>query len=266
MKKIESIIFDMDGVIWKDQKPLGDLKWVFEQLQKHKIKYAFATNNSTKTPDAYQKKLKTLGIPTNSDQIITSATTLVKIMLEKYPDGGPVFIIGEEGLRLPLLDSGFHPSEEDILAVVGGLDRKINYAKLKQAILFLQKDVDFYYTNSDTTFPTPDGKIPGAGSLLRALEVGSGKKAILAGKPKSEMFEYAISYLETSPQSTLVVGDRLDTDILGGLNAGCLTALVLTGISTLDDIKKNEYTPHLLFTDLTELILFLGKNNWKIEV
>lgn len=264
MNKIKSMIFDMDGVLWRDQTPIGDLGKIFQNLQYHNIKYAFATNNSTKSPTEYQNKLHRFGINVKEEQIITSATTLINLLKERFPDGGHVYILGENGLREALLKYGFHHSDRNVLAVVGGLDRQINYEKLKIATLLLQQEVDFYYTNADTTFPTPDGIIPGAGSILRALEVGSGRNAILAGKPKPKMFEIAMRKINASGESTLVIGDRLDTDILGGLEAKCLTAMVLTGISTLEDLKNSTYQPHLIFENLTDLVDYLIHNNWKI--
>jgi 4-nitrophenyl phosphatase len=265
MKKIKSLIFDMDGVLWKDENPLVDLEHVFKTINDHKINYAFATNNSTKTPEEYHQKLLKLGIPNDPDQIITSSIVVLAQMLKKFPDGGPVFILGENGLVEPLLQAGFYHNEESVLAVVGGMDRQVNYDKFKKAILFLQKDVEFFFTNSDTTFPTPQGKIPGAGSILRTLEVGSGRNAIIAGKPKPAMFEKALEILNSSPENTLVIGDRLETDILGGLNAQCLTALVLSGISKKSEIDEKNIHPHLINNNIEELVEFLEKNMWTIN-
>ncbi len=254
----------MDGVLWRDQTPIGDLGEIFRLLQFHKIKYAFATNNSTKSPSDYQDTLRRFGISSKEDQVITSATTLAKMLKEKFPNGGPVHIIGENGLREALQKNGFHHRDQDVFAVVGGLDRQINYEKLKLATLLLRQEVDFYYTNADTTFPTPEGIIPGAGSILRALEVGSGRNAILAGKPKPKMFEIAMKIINASAESTLVIGDRLDTDILGGLEAKCITALVLTGISTSEDLINLAYKPHFVFENLSDLVDYFNMNNWEI--
>lgn len=266
MNKIKSLIFDMDGVLWRDQTPIGDLGKIFRLLQHHNIKFAFATNNSTKSPSEYKDKLNRFGISAKEEQIITSATTLAKMVKEKFPDGGPVHILGENGLREALQQNGFHHLDQNVLAVVGGLDRQITYEKLKVATLLLQQNVDFFYTNADTTFPTPDGIIPGAGSILRALEVGSGRNAIIAGKPKPKMFEIAMKIINASAESTLVIGDRLDTDILGGLEAKCLTALVLTGISTQEDLDVSAYKPHFVFENLTDLVDNLIMNNWEVEL
>jgi 4-nitrophenyl phosphatase len=265
MRKIKSLIFDMDGVLWHDQVPLGDLGRIFQKLQINDINYAFATNNSTKSPSEYQEKLSKFGIPSQQELIITSATTLARMLKDKFPQGGPVYIIGENGLREALLENDFYHSDKNVIAFVGGYDRKVNYEKLKNALLVLHQDIDFFYTNTDSTFPSPEGIIPGAGSILRALEAGSGKHAKLAGKPKPTMFEYAMKVINAAPESTLVIGDRLDTDILGGLEANCLTALVLTGISNQEDLDSATYKPHLVFDNLTLLINSLIQADWRIN-
>lgn len=265
MQTIKSLIFDMDGVLWKDDTPLGDMQMIFHQLQSQNIQYTFATNNSTKSAVDYQIKLNKFGIPSKKEQIITSAITLAKMLVDKFPEGGPVHILGETGLREALLENGFHHQDHNVLAFVGGLDTQITYEKLKNATLLLAQNTAFYYTNSDTNFPAPEGNIPGAGSILRALEAGSGRQAIVAGKPKPTMFEYAMQAINAAPESTLVIGDRLDTDILGGLQAKCLTALVLTGISTQEDLDRSTYKPHLVFDNLSKLLDFLIRSDWKIK-
>ncbi len=265
MKKIESLIFDMDGVLWKDEKPLVNLGQLFEMVNNHQINYAFATNNSTKTIEEYNEKLNNLGIPCSQDQIITSSTTLLSLLIKKFPSRGPVFIIGENGLLTPILKAGFHLDSKNAIAVIGGLDRKISYEKFKTAILLLQKEVDFYFTNADNTFPTPDGIVPGAGSILKALEVGSGRTAIVAGKPKATMFEFAMEYLGTSPDNTMVIGDRLDTDILGGINAKCPTALVLSGISRIEDTNRLDIHPNLIHNNIHDLITYLEQEEWMLN-
>ncbi|HSM23712.1 MAG TPA: HAD-IIA family hydrolase [Anaerolineaceae bacterium] len=265
MKKIKSLIFDMDGVLWQDDKPLGNLQQIFQEIRKDNIRYAFATNNSTRTPAEYYEKLIKLGIPSSPDLIMTSALALVKMMLQKFPKGGPVFIFGENGLIKALNAAGFYHQEQQVLAVVGGLDRQINYEIFKKVILLLQQNIDFYFTNIDTTFPTPLGKVPGAGSILKAIEVASGKKAITAGKPEPMMYNLAISSLNSKPETTLVIGDRLDTDILGGIHSNCPTALVLTGISKKEDIIEVGIEPDYIFEDMTDLVLFFSKRRWMME-
>jgi len=254
----------MDGVLWQDQTPIGNLKELFKILNVDNIQYSFATNNSTKTINEYQVRLEDMGIPVKSESIVTSGTTIARMLLEYFPSGGPIFILGENGLNETLNEFGFYHEERNAIAVVGGLDRQINYEKLKRATLLLQK-LPFFYTNADTTFPTPDGIIPGAGSILRALEIGSGNNAIVAGKPKPIMFQHAMQIMGDPPEETMVIGDRLDTDILGGLNAGCFTAMVLSGISSKEDLEISTYQPHWVFNELSDLIQHFHEIHWEIN-
>jgi 4-nitrophenyl phosphatase len=262
--KIKAIICDMDGVLWKDQEPIGELFAYFDHLKKVPIQYIFATNNSTKTPEQYQQKLATFNVSISANQVITSGATVAFELAKKYPQGGPVYIIGEEGLIKALEEYGFFHSESNVIAVVGGMEHNLNSEKLDKASSLIKKGADFFFSNMDSTFPTPNGIIPGAGALLAKLEKSSGTKAIVAGKPEPYMLLQAIHRLKTQPEETLVIGDRLETDILGGKNAGCKTALVLSGISSEKDILKQSIYPEVVANNLGELIKKMEQNQWKI--
>ncbi len=134
------------------------------------------------------------------------------------------------------------------------MDRGINFDKMKRATLLIRSGVPFYATNPDRTYPTPAGLIPGAGALIGALEIATDVTPIIAGKPNPTLYEFALERLGTNPEETLVVGDRLETDILGGQKLGCLTALVLSGIATLREAEA--YTPPVdfIFADLESLV------------
>ena len=256
----------MDGVIWKENTALADLGKVFDTLNSYNISYVFATNNSMKTPQSYQKKLSHFGVSVNQDQIITSATTLANFMKSKFPEGGPIYILGESGLIESLGNNGFYHQDEDVLAVAGGLDKTINYEKLSKATLNLSKaNVDFYFTNIDPTYPSPEGNIPGAGSILAILETASGRKAKVTGKPEPIMFQQALDYLKTPASATIVLGDRLDTDILGGINAGCRTALMLSGVTNIRDIEISQIKPDIIAPDIRFFIEEMIKTEWKIS-
>lgn len=134
------------------------------------------------------------------------------------------------------------------------MDRKISFEKMRRATLLVRSGVPFYGTNPDRTFPTPEGLIPGAGSILGALEIATDVTPIIAGKPNPTLYEFALERLGTKPVETLAVGDRLETDILGGQRLGCPTALVLSGIATREE--ANSYTPAIDFIvpDLSDLL------------
>ena len=174
-KEIKALIIDMDGVIWKRDQPLGDLRDIFDLIHSQNLLFTFATNNSTKTRQQYQEKLHRFGIEVKLSQIITSSTATV------FPTGGPVYVIGENGLIKDLSDAGFYQSEEKVLAVVAGLDSGFTFKKLSLATSFIRSGAAFYGTNPDRSFPSPEGITPGAGSILAAIEAATDKKPIISG-------------------------------------------------------------------------------------
>lgn len=243
----------MDGVLWRQTTPLVDMPGLFDNFSRANIKVMLATNNGTATIDQYVQKLAGFEVQVEAWQVVTSAMALGHLLKKYYPEGGPVYITGEKALHDTLADYGFYHSSDNPQAVASGLSRDLSYTMLKDTSLMIQKGLPFYFTNPDTTYPTPEGIVPGAGTMLAALEAASGVKAQLAGKPLPFLFEVCLERLKTSPQETLVVGDRLDTDILGGQKSGCKTALVLTGISTRAEADQWTPKPDLVLEKASDL-------------
>lgn len=233
---IKSLILDMDGVLWKGDAPIGDLPAIFERIRERGLIVAFATNNGTITPEQYVERLAGFGLTVQPWQVVTSSLGAAHLLNIKIPAGGPVFAIGEEGLMLALREKGFEPlsveEAEKAQAVVMGIDRDINFAKMCEATLLVRRGVPFYATNPDRTFPIPRGEIPGAGAWISVIVTASGIEPIYAGKPAPYLLELARERLGTDKAETLVVGDRLETDIAGGQGAGYPVALMLSGVST----------------------------------
>jgi 4-nitrophenyl phosphatase len=232
LKNIKALILDMDGVLWRENEAIGDLPAIFARFEKAGLKVLLATNNATKTPEMYIEKLAGLGAHLKKEQIINSAMGVAYLLKKRFPDGGPVDVVGEIGVVSALQEAGFYVSEQNPLAVVASMDRQINFGKLKQATLLIRRGVPFYGTNPDRTFPTPEGFIPGAGAILAALTAATEVEPIIAGKPSSTLYEFALEKLGTLPAETLAVGDRIETDIVGGQQIGLRTALVLSGVAT----------------------------------
>lgn len=243
----------MDGVLWRQTTPLVDMPGLFDNFSRANIKVMLATNNGTATIEQYVQKLAGFEVQVEAWQVVTSAMALGHLLKKNYPEGGPVYITGEKALHDTLADYGFYHSNDNPQAVASGLSRDLSYTMLKDTSLMIQKGLPFYFTNPDTTYPTPEGIVPGAGTMLAALEAASGVKAQLAGKPLPFLFEVCLERLITSPQETLVVGDRLDTDILGGQKSGCKTALVLTGISTRAEADQWTPKPDLVLEKASDL-------------
>ena len=252
--EIKALILDMDGVLWRENTAIGDLPWIFNRFAALDLQVVLATNNGTRTPEQYIQKVSSFGVDVKKEQIINSAMAVAHLLKQRFPNGGPVYIIGEVGLSTALKDAGFYHAEENVLSVIGGMDRAIDFNKLKRATLLIRAGAPFYFTNPDRTYPTPEGLIPGAGSILAALEAACDVKAIIAGKPSPALFEFALENLGTAPEHTLVVGDRLETDILGGQTVHCKTALVLSGVATA--VEGNSWMPKidLVIPELADLV------------
>jgi len=226
----------MDGVLWKDSEAIGDLPLIFSRIKELGLAFTMATNNSTRTVTQYIEKLHDFGVDIEPWQIVTSSEAVVELMSSQIPTGAPIFAIGEQGLVHALQNAKFEllsvEQASEAQAVVIGIDRKINFDKMVEATLLVNTGKPFFATNPDMTFPTPRGLIPGAGAWISVIVTATGVKPIYAGKPSPLILDIALKRLGTTKESTFVVGDRLETDIAGGQNLGCPTALVLSGVST----------------------------------
>lgn len=255
---IRALILDMDGVLWKSDTPIGDLPSIFKRIRERGLKFVFATNNGTKTPEEYQRKLADFGVDVDPNQAITSALGIAYLLGRKYPRGTKIFMIGGEGVRKALNDKGFDllPIERvtETQVFVMGIDRDINFEKVSEATLLVRNGIPFYTTNTDKTFPTPRGEIPGSGAWLSVITTATGVEPVSAGKPFPYLMELALEKLGTKKEETLVVGDRLETDIAAGQAMGCPTALVLSGVSTREEADKWKPKIDFIADDLACLI------------
>lgn len=251
---VRALILDLDGVLWRGDQPIGDINQVFTRIDSLGLKVICATNNSTGTPAQYSEKIASMGAVVSPDLILNSAVAAAIYLKQNHPEGGPVYLIGETGLITAFENHGFWHSDREPLAVVAGMDRQITYEKLAAATHWIRRGVPFIGTNADKTFPLPDGLAPGAGSILAAIEAASDVQPTIIGKPSPFMYQVAMKLTGTTPEETLAVGDRLETDILGGQRAGMRTALVLSGVSTHEQLKSWPNPPDLVASDLTELL------------
>lgn len=250
---IKAAILDMDGVLWRSQTPLCDLPELFANFDNHGISVILATNNGTNTITQYVDKLKGYGVNVDPHQVVTSTMAVSYLLKKHFPEGGPVYISGSQALIDTMAEYGFYHSKENAKAVVAGLSWDCNYESIKNTSLMIQKGLPFFFTNPDPTYPTPEGNVPGAGTLLAALETATGVKAMLAGKPLPFLFEVALDRLRSDPSETIVVGDRLNTDIQGGFDARCKTVFVLTGVNNREDLKSWSPQPDLTLNNVRDL-------------
>jgi len=248
------MIIDMDGVLWRGPEPIGDLAAVFKRIEQKGLKAILATNNPTITVEQYLDKLHVFGVTLFAEQVITSAIATAQYLTDRFPQRGPVFVIGEEGIRHALSAQDFFPAEDTALAVIVSLDRDLTYEKLLRATLLIRSGVPFIVTNPDNTLPIPGGFAPGAGSIAAAIQSATDQQPVVIGKPQPEMYRIALDRMGVSPVETIVVGDRLETDIAGGQTLGCITGVVLSGVATLDSVNSWEQTPDYIELDLGSLV------------
>ena len=252
---VRAVVFDMDGVLWRGNEVIPRAPVFLDDLRARGIPFALATNNSGQTPLDYVEKLQRLGLGAiPPERIITSGVVTVRFLKAHLPAGAKVYIVGGDGLRALVQEAGFTLADTEVAAVVAGIDRQFTYDKAWRATRLIRGGALFIGTNPDLTFPMPDGPSPGAGSILAMLAAASGQQPLVMGKPAPHMFEAALDVLGTAPADTLMIGDRLDTDIAGAQQAGLQTALVLTGIETRETIAGNpNLGDALVVDDLGEL-------------
>jgi 4-nitrophenyl phosphatase len=255
LKAIHGVILDLDGVVWRDMEALPAVPEFFHFLNSKGIRYLFATNNSGQTPEAYLKKITGMGIPCSVEQILSSAIATANYLHEHYfPQAKKVFVVGGNGIVESLQQAGFEITEDQADLLVVGIDRQLTYEKLRRAVYQLQGGAVFIGTNGDKSYPEPTGYAPGAGSIIAAIEAATGVTPIIVGKPERPMFGQALRRLDTSIETTLMIGDRLETDILGANRLGIATVLVLTGISQPKDIEMLGIQPTWVVENLFKLM------------
>lgn len=265
LSDIKYLILDMDGVLWRGELPMPALADFFHTLHQQNIPFILATNNASKTVEDYVAKLARFGVSVPAKAILTSATATASYLQTVYPAGTALYVIGENSLRQALQTHGFILTNDQTssdgwqlveplpTAVVAGLTRAVTYHDLGMASLYIQRGATFYGTNGDHSYPMELGVLPGAGAILAAIEATTGVAPIVIGKPGQIMFNEALRRLGAKPEQTAMVGDRLETDILGGQNAGIHTILLLSGISQPHQLLTSPIQPNWVFPDLAAL-------------
>lgn len=255
LENIKAVISDMDGVLWRGDVPLPGLNTLFDYFQETETPFILATNNSRKTQDDYVHKLKKMSVSdVKPHNVITSGTATASYLQHTYPAGTKLFVVGGDGLKQILVHAGFVLVEDDAEVVVCGIDFDLTYSKMRTATLNIRAGAPFVGTNPDVSFPSPAGLVPGAGSILALIEAASDVSPTIIGKPERGMFESALRTLGTTPEETLMIGDRIGTDIQGAQALGIKTALVMTGVETEDSLKVSDIQPDVVFAGLPELV------------
>jgi 4-nitrophenyl phosphatase len=253
LRSIKSLIIDMDGVLYRGTEVIAGTREHLDFLREREVAFTLATNNATRTPQQFADKLAGMGVRVGAHEILTSSQATASYLAGIAAPGTRVFVVGQDGLRSALRDEGFVLVEGDGEYVVVGMDFEVCYEGLARAGLQIRAGARFIGTNPDKTFPSERGILPGAGSLLAFLEAASGAKPTVIGKPETAMMEQAMARMDARPESTAVLGDRLETDILAGQRAGLVTLLVLSGVTDRRMLSGSEIQPDLVYEDVRDL-------------
>ncbi len=254
LEKYQAFLIDLDGVLVRGGEPLPGAAEALRRL-KGLGRVIVLSNNSTRSRKEFAERLQGLGFEVSPEEIVNSAYILARRLLE-LAGPSPVFVIGEEGLREELELAGHRltgPEEARFLAV--GMDRALTYEKLAQALRALRRAARFLATNADPTYPTPEGEVPGAGAVVGAIRGMGFPPEEVVGKPAEVAFRVALEAAGVDdPKKCLLIGDRLETDILGAARLGIDSVLVLTGVTSQEDLGKSAVRPTWTAASLAELV------------
>jgi 4-nitrophenyl phosphatase len=259
LSAIRAAFFDMDGVIYVGNRPLPGVQELLDYLDATGRRWMLVTNNAALTSQQFSDKVAAMGLRVPPERILGSAEATASWLRHQVDKGWPegkVIVNGQEGLRAALTAAGFELTTDpfDAAYAVSGANFNLTYADLADVALAIRNGARFIGTNGDRTYPTERGQVPGAGSILALFTAATDKEPIVIGKPNAPMFEEAMRRIEATPEATLMVGDRYETDIVGALKLGMTTVGVLTGIDTRAHFATQSAPPHLILEGLPELL------------
>lgn len=249
----KGFICDMDGVIYKGDYLLPGVKNFVSWLQKENKQFLFLTNNSSKTPKELQKKLLRMGLDVAEDHFYTSALATAKFLKRQSPDSS-AYIIGGPGLFNALHDANIMFNDVDPDYVVFGETNNYNYDQICRAMHHVMNGARLIGTNSDLTGPSEHGIIPACRALVAPIEMTTGKNAYYVGKPNPLMMRTGLQILGIHSEETAMIGDRMDTDIIAGIESGLDPILVLSGVTSREDIDTYPYRPRLVLENVGEIV------------
>jgi 4-nitrophenyl phosphatase len=253
LRSLRAFLVDLDGVVYTGNTPVPGASEFFQFLTATGRLFQCITNNSTLTADQFAAKLRAMHVDVRPDQVLTSPHATAVALRDRLPRGARVMAIGEEGLVRALVDGGFKLVAERPDALVCGLDRQLTYERLAAACLAVRTGIPFIATNPDLSLPTEHGFLPGNGAAVAYIQTATGVAPTVIGKPEATMLQVAMELLGVTAEETAIVGDGLLTDMLAGQRAGMTRILVLTGVTTQEDIAGASAPPDFTFADLPAL-------------
>jgi NagD protein len=239
---MKNYMIDMDGVLVRGNEPIPGAEQFIETLIQEKVEFLVLTNNPLRTPRDLSHHLNTIGLKIPETRIFTSAMATARFLQSQRPDG-TAFVIGESGLTEPLHAAGYILTDINPHYVVLGETNAYNFDMLTRAIRLIDAGAQFIATNPDVSGPTEHGLVPGCGATAALIQAATGKHPFFVGKPNPLMMRTALNYLGVHSSDTIMIGDRMDTDIIAGVESGLETILVLTGVTRRDDVSRYPYGP-----------------------
>jgi NagD protein len=246
-------LLDMDGVLVHEEVALKGAQEFIERLRERSLPFLVLTNNSIYTRRDLSARLADAGLEVPEEQIWTSAVATAKFLSEQAPQAS-AYVIGEAGLTTALHEVGYTLTDADPDFVVLGETRTYSFQNITRAVRLVQRGARFIATNPDATGPSPDGPLPATGSVAALITKATGKQPYFVGKPNPIMIRSALNRIDAHSETTALVGDRMDTDVVAGMEAGLTTYLVLTGSTEREDIGTHAYRPNHVIDSVADLI------------
>lgn len=242
-----AVLSDLDGVVYRGEEAVPGAVERFNRWRDAGISYCFVTNNAEKAAPAFADKIRRLGIACTDDQVVTSGDVALDFVRSKYEPGSGLYVIGTDAFKARVTEYGFTLAEKGAAAVLVALDRSFNYAMMKTALDNILGGADLIGTNPDLIRPLADGYEPGAGALTQSIAAASGATPIFMGKPDPTIIHAALARLDAGAVDTIMIGDKLDTDILAGQRAGVKTIFMETGVplDTRSSVRPEFILAHL---------------------
>ncbi|MBN1776828.1 MAG: HAD family hydrolase [Clostridiales bacterium] len=254
IRQKKGFICDMDGVIYHGNQLLPCVAEFVDWLKSENKSFLFLTNSSERAPRELHQKLKRLGLEVGEDHFYTSALSTAAFLKQQSP-GGSVYVIGEPGLVGALYEAGLTMNEINPDYVVLGETRSYSYDRIERAVKLVRAGAKLIGTNPDLTGPVEGGGIaPACKALMAPIELSTGRNAYYLGKPNPLMMRHGIRMLGVKAEDAIVIGDRMDTDIVAGMESGIDTALVLTGVTTEHEMRKFAYRPRYILEGVCEIV------------
>jgi NagD protein len=252
MNRIESWLIDMDGVLVREEHPIPGSDRFLDGLRTRGSPFLVLTNNSMYTPRDLAARLRRNGLDVPEEAIWTSALATANLLESQRP-GGSAFVVGEAGLTTALHEVGYTLTDKDPDYVVLGETRTYSFVRITHAIRLVLAGARFIATNPDPTGPAPEGPLPATGSVAALISRATSVAPYFVGKPNPLMMRYALNAIGAHSETTAIIGDRMDTDVVAGLEAGMYTILVLTGSTTPDDVDRFPYRPSRVVESVADL-------------